>query len=198
VSPGLGAAGRRRTNLALAVLLAAAVLSGLVAQAVGTDLAVDPALVHGVVALAVLVLAPWKQVIVRRGLATRWRRLGWKWLSLVLLALVVVTIVSGLAHATGLVRTIGPLTVMQVHVSAAVLASMLAIDHYRRHPVRPRQVDLDRRTFLRATAVIAGAGAAWVGLEGLIGAGRLPGGDRRFTGSHERGSFDPAAMPTTS
>ncbi len=117
---------------------------------------------------------------------------------MVLLTLVVVTVVTGLAHTTGLVGTIGPLTIMQVHVGAAVIASMLAVDHYRRHPVRPRRVDLDRRTFLRASAVMAGAGAIWVGLEGLIGAGRLPGGDRRFTGSHERGSFDPAAMPTTS
>ena len=94
--------------------------------------------------------------------------------------------------------TIGPLTVMQIHVGSAVLAAVLAADHYRRHPVRPRRVDLDRRAFLRSSAVVAGAGAVWFGLEGVNRLGRLPGADRRFTGSHERGSFDPAAMPTTS
>ncbi len=162
----------------------------------GTDLRVDPAVVHGVVALAVLLLAPWKQAIVRRGLNRHGRSAGW--LSLGLLSCVVVTIVSGLMHASGLVGSIGPLTLMQVHVGSAALAMVFTVDHYRRHPVRPRRVDLDRRAFLRSSTVIAGAVAAWLGLEGVLRLGRLPGGDRRFTGSHERGSFDPVAMPTTS
>lgn len=185
----------RRTNLALAALLVAAVVSGLVSQAVGTDWTLDPAVVHGVVALAILLLAPWKQAIIRRGLR---RRRGSRWFSLALLGLVLIALASGLVHATGLVRRIGPLTVMQIHVGSGVLALGLAVDHYRRHPVKPGRVDLDRRAFLRTSVTLAGAGAAWLGLEGLSRVAGFPGQERRFTGSHERGSFDPAALPTTS
>ncbi|MFN3369388.1 MAG: GTP-binding protein, partial [Thermus sp.] len=38
---------------------------------------------------------------------------------------------------------------------------------------------------------------ALAGVEGLVRALALPGADRRFTGSHEAGSFDPGAMPVT-
>jgi len=69
----------RRTNLALAALLVAAVVSGLVSQAVGTDWTLDPAVVHGVVALAILLLAPWKQAIIRRGMGVAEDRGGSRW-----------------------------------------------------------------------------------------------------------------------
>ena len=58
----------RRTNLALAVLLVTAVVSGLASQAIGVDWPLDTAVIHGAVALAILLLAPWKTSIVRRGL----------------------------------------------------------------------------------------------------------------------------------
>jgi hypothetical protein len=41
------------------------------------------------------------------------------------------------------------------------------------------------------------AGLAWVSFEGALRWLDLPGGRRRFTGSHEIGSFDPAALPAT-
>src|SRR5262245_52216098 len=65
VSPRPG----RRTNLALLVLLAGAFVTGWLAFAVGgspESRVVSAA--HGVVGLALVVLAPWKTVIVRRGL----------------------------------------------------------------------------------------------------------------------------------
>lgn len=186
----------RRTNLALAVLLVAAVFTGLFANAIGVHRPVDPITVHGAVALAIVLLAPWKSVVVRRGLRRR-RRAG-RWWSLLLLALVVVSLASGLAHATGLVDRVGPLTIMQVHVGGAVLALVLAVVHYRMHPVRPRRTDLDRRAFLRAAALAAGATALLSAWEAGLAATRLPGGARRFTGSVERGSGNPAAMPVTS
>jgi DMSO/TMAO reductase YedYZ molybdopterin-dependent catalytic subunit len=83
------------------------------------------------------------------------------------IALVLIALGSGLAHATGLVERVGPLTIMQVHVGAAVTALALA----------------------------AAAAAALTVWEGALAASRLPGGRRRFTGSVEQGSGTPAAMP---
>jgi DMSO/TMAO reductase YedYZ molybdopterin-dependent catalytic subunit len=186
----------RRTNLALAVLLPAAAVTGLFSNTIGVDWPLDAAAVHGGIALAVALLAPWKSAVVRRGLR-RARRPGGRrrYWSVALLALVATALASGLAHATGLVEDVGPLTIMQVHVGAAVGALVLLAVHYGLHPVRPRRTDLDRRAFLHTTALTAGAAAVFAAWEGALNASRLPGGSRRFTGSVERGTGQPAAMP---
>lgn len=185
----------RRTNLALAGLLLLAVVTGLASQAIGIDWPLDTAVVHGAVALAVILLAPWKSIVVRRGLVRKRRGRG---LSLLLLTLVVITLASGLIHSHGDLTRIGPLTVMQIHVGGAVLALALALDHYRRHPVKPRAFDLDRRALLRTSALGVVAAGLWLAWEGALRALQAPGSERRFTGSHERGSHDPDALPTTS
>ena len=61
----------RRTNLALLVMLVAALVSGGLAFAAGTGWGRPVVVGHGLAGLAVLVLAPWKSAIVRRGLARR-------------------------------------------------------------------------------------------------------------------------------
>lgn len=115
-----------------------------------------------------------------------------------LLGVVLITLTSGLIHSHGDISRIGPLTVMQIHVGGAVLALALAVDHFRRHPVKPRHFDLDRRAFLRTSVLAATAAGIWVAWEGALHALDAPGNDRRFTGMHQRGSHDPAALPTTS
>jgi hypothetical protein len=185
----------RRTNLALAGLLVGAVLTGLASQAIGVDWPLDLAVVHGAVALGILLLAPWKNAIVRRGLGKK--RPG-RLFSLVLLTVVLIVLATGLLHAQGDISRVGPLTVMQIHVGGGLLALGLAIDHFRRHPVKPRHFDFDRRAFLRASALTAAAATFWLAWEGTLRAVAAPGSDRRFTGMHERGSGDPGALPTTS
>jgi DMSO/TMAO reductase YedYZ molybdopterin-dependent catalytic subunit len=117
---------------------------------------------------------------------------------LALLTVVLITLLTGLLHSYGDVSRIGPLTVMQIHVGGAVIALVLAIDHFRRHPVTPRHFDLDRRAFLRTSALTAAAAGLWLAWEGTLQALGTPGSERRFTGMHERGSHDPAALPVTS
>ena len=58
----------RFTNLALAVLLVAAVATGLVGQAIGTGWGVIPIVAHGATGLAIVLLTPWKTMVMRRGL----------------------------------------------------------------------------------------------------------------------------------
>jgi len=62
---------------------------------------------------------------------------------------------------------------------------------------RPRRTDLSRRSLLRTGGLAAGALALWTAGEGLLRLTGAPGASRRATGSHERGSRDPAAMPVT-
>jgi hypothetical protein len=88
---------------------------------------------------------------------------------------------------------------MQVHIGGATAALVLTWFHYRSHPVRfHKKVDMSRRGFLRTATFAAASGVIWVSFEGALDALGAPGGQRRFTGSHERGSFDPRALPVTS
>ena len=181
----MGSVPGRRTNLALLVLFAAAVVSGLSMWAVGSGWGRWPTLVHGAVGIAVVVMAPWKSAVSRRGLRRRGVRGAAA--ALALTVLVVVAVVSGFAHRGGL-RHAGPVLVMQIHVAAALLAVPLWLAHVLSHPVRPRAADLGRRTLLRGALVATGSAAVTVA---------LPHAGRGVTRSLERGSFRPAAMPVT-
>jgi hypothetical protein len=175
----------RRTNLALLVLLGAAVASGVAMFAVGSGWNRWPTLIHGAVAIAIVALTPWKSAIGRRGLDRRGVRAAAP--SLALVVLVTVALVSGFAHRAGW-RDLGPLLVQQVHVGAALAAVPVAVWHVVARPVRPRRADVSRRALLRGGVLIGASTAATVA---------LPHASGRFTRSLERGSFEPAAMPVT-
>jgi hypothetical protein len=176
----------RRTNVALLWLLVAALTTGIVAFGIGSGWNLWVTSAHGLVGLGLITLVPWKSVIVRRGFARhRPGRAG----SVGLTALVLAAVLSGVLHSTGAVLGIGPLSAMQIHVGSALLAIPLALLHVRARPARLHRTDLSRRDLLRAGGVLGVGGL-------LYGASRL-GSERRVTGSHERGSFRPEAMPVT-
>lgn len=185
----------RSTNLALLLLLPAAGVSGAATFLVGSGILGLVVILHGVIGLMVLLLVPWKSVIVRRGL--RRRRSG-SLISIVLAATVLVAVASGLAHSSGTLISAAGLTALQVHVAAALAALVPLIVHVRRRTVRFRSSDVSRRTLLRTGVLIAAASAGYVALEGLAVALSLPGARRRSTGSYERSSGSPNGMPTTS
>jgi hypothetical protein len=172
-----------------------ALLTGLFSNMIGTDWPIDPATVHGVVGLAIALVSRWNSSTIRKargaGSASSWSGSG-------LLVLILVALGTGLVHSWDLTGRLGPLTVMQVHIGAAVGALALVVLHYRRYPVAVRRTDLDRRAFLSAAGLSLAAGAAWFVWEGVLRFAGSPGSARRFTGSHERGSFRPEAMPVTS
>jgi DMSO/TMAO reductase YedYZ molybdopterin-dependent catalytic subunit len=172
----------RRTNLALLVVLVVAMASGGLAFAAGTGWGRPVVVAHGVAGLAVLVLAPWKSVVVRRGLT---RRSGpGRWASVAFAVLVLVTVAAGLAHATGALARAGLVSAMQVHVGAALAgAALLAWHAVARGGPRARRTDLSRRALLRAGAVAGGAGLVWLAVEAATRLAGLPGAGRRFTGS---------------
>lgn len=183
----------RRTNLGLSLLLGAAVLTGALMFAIGGGWNRWATVAHAVVGLAIVVLAPWKSVIARRGLA---RRRSGTWISAALSAVVTVAVLAGVAHAFGWVD-LGALTVMQVHVGAGLIALPLAVAHLVARPQRFRRTDFSRRQLLKGAAVLGGGAAVVLGSEGAMRVLGLDGAERRGTGSFERGSFDPVAMPVT-
>lgn len=185
----------RRTNLALFGALAVAFVTGVLAYGLGTGWSRWAVILHGVAGLTIVILAPWKSIVARRGLE-RPHRSG-KIASSFFGVLVVVAIVAGVLHSTGIAVDLGPATTMQVHVGAALLALPLALWHVVARRVRVQHSDLQRRQLLRAAGLLASGGALYVGSEGLMRLASLPGGERRFTGSHEEGSFAPEEMPVT-
>jgi hypothetical protein len=184
----------RRTNLALLVALGAALLTGGLAYGIGSGWNRWAVVFHAIAGFAVLALSPWKSTIIRRGL--RRTRAG-RAESIGLGLAVVVSLVAGVLHASGLAVNLGPLTAMQVHVGAALIAVPLAVVHLIRRPQQPRRADLSRRTLMRGGALLGAGGLAYLAVESALRVTSLAGADRRFTGSHERGSFDPEAMPVT-
>jgi len=184
-----------QTNVALLGLLAIAFLTGWLAFAFGTAPARLSLIVHATGGVAILLLLPWKSMIARRGLA---RPRGGRWASIGLGMLVLLSIAAGLGHSTGLVLSWGPFSSMEVHVGAALAAIPLAVWHVVARRVKVVRADLSRRTFMKGSVALGAAAVSYAASEILVRAATLPGGARRFTGSYEAGSFEPAVMPVSS
>ena len=154
--------GIRPLNVTLLTLLVTATISGVVAFGAGFP---GPArwvvAVHGASALGLLLLAPAKIRVARRGLRRPGR--SRKVISLTFTVLVLVAIGSGLLHAVGGWRPYLGLLPMQLHVGAAVGAVVLLVAHVVMHHRgaprrwRPllRRTDLTRRRALLGTGVVA-------------------------------------------
>lgn len=181
----------RRTNVALLWASVLALISGVGAFLVGTSSGRWVVVAHGVGALALVVLAPWKSAIVRRG----WQRgRPGRWASIWLTITTIGAIGTGFLLVTG-VRSVGPLTAMQAHVTLGLLAISFTLLHTLQRPIPNRSVDLSRRNALRAGGTIAAAGGLWLAAEGSLHLSGSVGAKRRFTGSHE--ISDPAEVPFT-
>jgi len=187
----------RRTNIALLGVLGLAMLTGVLGYGFGTP---APArlvtVLHGVAGLGLLPLVPWKRIIIRRGLRRRGARPG-RWSGITLGVLVVVCLVAGVVQATAGSRTFASITALQVHVGAALLAVPFLLHHLVVRPQRPRRADLSRRSVLAALGIGGAAGALYLAEAATAAAFRLPGRDRRMTGSYEIGSGEPDLMPVT-
>lgn len=190
----IGAPRGRTTNLALFAVLVVAFATGVGAVATGSARGGWIVVAHGVAGLAVVVLVPWKGRVVRRGLR---RARASRWLSLLLAVLTVLAVLAGVGYGTGVARSAGPVTVLWLHVAAALALAPLVLWHALARPARPRRGDLSRRTVLRLGLLGAAAGALYATTAAAVAVTGLPGARRRFTGSYDTGSFDPAAMPNT-
>jgi hypothetical protein len=185
---GLRRAGRR-TNLALFGLLIAAAATGGLAFAAGTPIpATLITVAHGLVGLAIVLLVPWKTVIVRRAPALQAA-------SIALVVLIAICLTSGIAEVFLGYGVLWPLSPMQIHVGSAVVAAPLLIWHVlRQRRQRVRRIDFSRRTLLRTGVLGAGATAIYSVFEGLGWLAGSPSASRTATGSHRLAGH---AIPAT-
>jgi cytochrome b561 len=184
----------RQVNLLLEILVAAALVTGLASWAVSDRWSGWFTAAHGVIGLSLLLLVPAKlRGPVRAGFR---RRRGSRWVSAAFGLLVLVTVVLGVLHATGLWFGVGYWSALWTHSLFGFLLVPLFLWHLVTRPVRPRVADLDRRAALRTGLLAGGAVALYVGQEAVARVAGLAGGSRRATGSHEVASHEPAAMPT--
>src|SRR5499433_3882183 len=134
----------RQVNQALLVVLLFAFGTGVATVAIGSPDGAWVAIGHGICGLAVVLLIPWKSRVVRGGL--RRARLS-RWLSLLLAALALLTLIAGLGYATGLVRSIAGKPGLWVHIAVALALVPLVVWHVwargiRVRGIRPRRTDL--------------------------------------------------------
>jgi len=184
----------RRTNVGLLVALGAAFATGAMAFGIGSGWNVYVSVSHGVAGFVIVLLAPWKGTIARRGLH---RERPGRAASLALATLVVAALLFGVLHSTGVARSFGLVTAMQIHVGAALLSLPFVLWHIAVRPARLRRVDLTRRHLIRSSAIAAMGTLILVASKGIERVAGLPGARRRFTGSYEEGTGDPAQMPVT-
>src|ERR1700750_58430 len=144
----------RQTNQALLVVVLFAFATGVATVAIGSPDGAWVAIGHGICGVAVVLLIPWKSRVVRGGL--RRARLT-RWLSLLLAALALFTLIAGLGYATGLVRSIAGMPGLWVHIAVALMLVPLAVWHVWARGIRSRRTDLSRRALLRASVLAAGA-----------------------------------------
>ena len=185
----------RQVNQALLVVLLLVFGTGIAAVAIGSPSESWVAIGHGICGMAVVLLIPWKSRVARAGL--RRARLS-RWLSLLLAALALITLVAGLAYATGWLRSVAGETGLWLHIAVALVLVPLVVWHVWARGIRPRRADLSRRTLLRAGVLATGAAGLYAVSEAGFRVLGLPGARRRFTGSYETASFRPEAMPSTS
>jgi DMSO/TMAO reductase YedYZ molybdopterin-dependent catalytic subunit len=169
----------------LAVLLVVQLASGLLSLRAGTPPTAPLFWLHGFVGGALLVAAAEK---LRRTVGPAWRRRRWGRLALgaVLTLLVAAALVGGFAWvASGRILSVGPWTILTLHVWAALAIVPVVLLHLvprrwrllRAPAAGPR---MSRRTFLGIGAVGVLGTVAW-GTANVLD--RVQGGIRRFTGS---------------
>ena len=190
----LRSASGRVTNLTLLVALLLAFATGAGAVATGSPHGRWVVVGHGVAAMMVVLLIPWKSAVIRRGLR---RARPSRWASLLLATLAITSVIAGIGHTTGLVRSVGGVPGMWLHIAIALALVPLVLWHIVARRVRRRRADLSRRVLLRAGVVAVASAGLYLVADAVVRLGDLPGARRRFTGSYETGSFDPASMPNT-
>ena len=187
------------TNLALLVLLALELISGLGSFLVGAPEGQWVFWLHSAGGLSLVILLAWKWRIVARSFTRRGAGL-WSFAPALLGVLFLGTLATGLWWAAVgrgalLVPFYGEMRPLVLHtILALALVPFFALHVAQRWP-RPRVASFtSRRAALRLLAV--GAGGLAVS-RGLAAAAPHTGPGRRFTGSREEASFEGNAHPVT-
>ena len=185
-----------QVNLLLGISLTVTLATGIVSWTTGTEVARVWTVLHTIFGFMTLLLAPAKQ---RTSVRTGWKRgKDTRWISAMFGVFVISGILFGFLHSSGIWFGVGSVTPFYFHLVAGFCAIPLLIWHIKARPVNVRRISLDRRMIVRG-GLTAGVASVLVGVSEVgFEATGLAGADRRFTGSHEVASGDPANMPVVS
>lgn len=175
----------RTVNTTLFALVALQWASGLSSFLVGAPSGRWVVWLHALGGFAICVLLVWKGRVILRSLARH--GLGW-WAapSLVLLALLLLTLGTGIAWITVGVPSIGAYSGMTLHVALSLAMLPLFAAHAWKPKPHPRVRDyFARRTALRRVGLLAAGVGVWQAGAALSGLGDTSGSKRRFTGSRQ-------------
>jgi DMSO/TMAO reductase YedYZ molybdopterin-dependent catalytic subunit len=160
-------------------MLVAAFLSGCVAFATGRPGTAPLATAaHGLFGLGVVVLLPWKAMIVRRARSLRP-------VSVVLAVILACSLLAGFVQLLFGYRYFWVVTPIQIHVGGAVVGIALLAWHVSRHRrQRLRRADMSRRALVRVVGAVMLVAVSYAG---LVRAARMTGGlTRPRTGTGSR------------
>jgi hypothetical protein len=189
----------RGTDWGLALLVALGLVSGLATWFAGSPGGAWVFGAHALVGTALALVLVLKLRRVLPGVGARARRDPRTLRGLLALGLVLAVLVSGVVWSTAGRVAIAGYTVLFWHGALGAVLAVGVLAHARVRAKRPRGRDLsDRRQFLTATALGAGALAAWQLQRPVQRTLGVPGARRRFTGSYDAGSFTGNAFPATS
>jgi DMSO/TMAO reductase YedYZ molybdopterin-dependent catalytic subunit len=166
-----------------------AVATGLVSLVSGRPSEAIVFVLHGMGGLALVVLLFWKFKRVRHRVTNR---AAWDWgtpISILLGILALAALATGIYWAFGGTLTVGPWTLLFVHMALGVLVVPVLLVHLRKRFRLPSTSDFEgRRTALSSLAVVGFGALTWRlqrEANRLLG---LPGEGHRFTGSKEMGT----------
>ncbi|WP_338726648.1 molybdopterin-dependent oxidoreductase [Haladaptatus sp. DJG-WS-42] len=189
----------RTLDWTLFLVVALEVATGLISLVSGEAADAILFVSHGVLGFILTVLVGWKL----RRVAPRLRtRVAGKWtttLSILLVALTVGALATGVYWAFGGDFRFVVWNALNVHIALGLLVVPVLLLHLRRHYHTPQPADfIDRRTALQYGSLLVFGALTWRVQQATNRLLALPGATRRFTGSKERGSNAGNAFPLTS
>ncbi len=185
-------------NTALLLLIIAQVSTGTFGLAAGSPDRAVYLWLHNVGAFAILGVLFWKTLIAVRSLkrpaAKRPRKI-----TLVLVVLLTINLALGFTWPTTGYWSVSGISGISLHIWTGIALTPLAGYHAWNYTRRLKVgYDADRRAAIKLFGMGGAGFAAWFMVESLYRRFDLGASQRRFTGSHERGSFRGNAFPVTS
>ncbi len=189
-------------NVLILFLAGVGMATGFLGLLSDTSLAVASLWVHRISGYALIFLLVWKlQNILQPILDKRlWSYSPVLHLASIGLLLLLFTALSlGAVWSTAGYFTYWGISGVSWHIYVSLFLVPLLLVHLRRHRrmLRPR-FWAERRTLLRTAGLALAGFFLWRAVELMADGLDLPGSDRRYTGSYERGSFSGNDFPSTS